>query len=397
MTRMGSDGSGLSSDRTVLIHEFVTGGGLADEDLPASLAREGRAMRRALAGDFAAAPGVRVIMTADPREPDEDASGPWEVVRIGPGQELPRVAELATGVDCTLIIAPETGGILFDRTRMLDRIGARSLGCSPEAVAVAGNVLLTLDRLRHAGVRTPPTRVVTPRQGWPRRMTFPLEELGRVCPFVEIPEPLTDCPPHQAAEAEIDHPCVLKPVDGAGAVQSFVLAGETPWPDPSWSPEVAVLQPWIEGKHRSVSVLVSNGGRPALIGCASQRISVDRGRISYVGGEAPLPIGPAILRMVDRVIGTLPGLRGWVGIDWIDDGLGDPIVLEVNPRPTTSVVGFLALLPPGMLAQTWLGLFDDPTTPLTALLAERVQSAVGRPVSFDPNGTLSSPRDGAGS
>jgi predicted ATP-grasp superfamily ATP-dependent carboligase len=279
---------------------------------------------------------------------------------------------------------------------MLDQLGAPSLGCSPEAVAVTGNVLMTLDRLRDAGVRTPPTRVVSPRQGWPRRPSFPLAELARVCPFVEIPEPLTDGPPHRAAEAEIEHPCVLKPVDGAGAIHAFVLAGEAPWPDPSWSPEVAALQPWIEGEHRSAAVLVSGLGRPSLVGCASQRITVDRGRLAYGGGEAPLPARPAVMRMVERVVDALPGLRGWVGIDWIDDGHGDPIVLEVNPRPTTSIVGFLALLPPGMLAQSWLGLLDDPISPLPGLLADRVRSSVGCPVSFDADGTLSPPRVGAG-
>ncbi|WP_169976568.1 ATP-grasp domain-containing protein [Tautonia rosea] len=393
---MGVGDSGLGSDRTVLIHEFVTGGGLADDDLPSSLAREGRAMRRALASDFASVPGVRVLTTVDFREPHSDASGPWKLVRIRPGQELSRVAELATEVDCTLIIAPETGGFLFDRVRMLDQIGVRSLGCTSEGVAVAGNVLLTLDRLRDAGVRIPPTRVVSPRQGWPRRLTFPLSELARVCPFVEVPEPLIDCPPHRASDEAIEHPGVLKPVDGAGATHSYVLAGEVSWPDPAWRPEVAVLQPWIDGKHRSTSILVSSLGRPSLIGCASQRITVDRGRMAYAGGTVPLPASPAVKRMVDQVVEALPGLRGWVGIDWIDDGQGEPIVLEVNPRPTTSIVGFLALLPPGMLANAWLGLFDDPLSPLPDLLSDLVRSAGGDSVSFDPDGTLSSLRDGAG-
>ncbi|MEW4567963.1 ATP-grasp domain-containing protein [Tautonia sp. JC769] len=396
------DESRLSSSRTVLIHEFVTGGGLADEDLPPSLAREGRAMRRALAGDFAAASGVRVVMTIDPREPDAEAPGPWKIVRIGPGDERSRVASLATEADCTLIIAPETGGLLLDRARMLDQLGVPSLGCSPEAVAVTGNVLTTLDRLQNAGVRTPPTRVVSPRRDWPRRPTFPPVDLARVCPFVEIPEPLADFPPHLAKLAEIEHPSVLKPVDGAGAVQTFVLAGEAPWPDPSWAPEVAVLQPWIEGEPRSVSVLVSSDGHPMIVGIASQRTRVDRGRLSYAGGVAPLPGSPAVSRMVEQVVGAIPGLRGWVGIDWIDDGQGDPIVLEVNPRPTTSIVGFLAILPPGMLAQSWLDVLDDPGAPLPRRLADRVLASVASPVSFEPDGRLSpspssSPRAGAGS
>src|SRR3954452_10376991 len=70
---------------TVLVHEWVTGGGLAGRPMPASWAAEGHAMRRAIAGDFAALPGVRVVVTLDDRFPEEP--GPWSVVRIGAGRE----------------------------------------------------------------------------------------------------------------------------------------------------------------------------------------------------------------------------------------------------------------------------------------------------------------------
>ena len=43
----------------VLVHEWVTGGGLAGMPLPASWEREGSAMRRAIARDFAALPSER--------------------------------------------------------------------------------------------------------------------------------------------------------------------------------------------------------------------------------------------------------------------------------------------------------------------------------------------------
>ena len=43
--------------RNILIHEWVTGGGLAGSCLTASWAAEGRAMRRSIAADFAALAG----------------------------------------------------------------------------------------------------------------------------------------------------------------------------------------------------------------------------------------------------------------------------------------------------------------------------------------------------
>jgi predicted ATP-grasp superfamily ATP-dependent carboligase len=349
-------------------------------------------MRRALAWDFSRVPGVRVRMTLDARLPDEP--GPWELHRVGPGEEPAAFTRLAIEADYTLVIAPETEGILFDRARILDRIGARSLGSRPSAIAEAGNKLVTFHRFRASGVRTPPTRVVSSRVGWPRRITFPMAELAGCCPLIEVPESFADQPPGLLADAEIEHPGVLKPFDGAGSTHTFLLAGQSEWPDPDWAPKVALLQPWIDGELKSASVLVDIEGRPHLLGVAGQRVSVDRGRISYLGGIAPRAFDEGTLRMVSRVVRSLPGLLGWVGIDFVDDGTGEPIVLEVNPRPTTSVVAFLLLVGPGTLASSWLSMVEDSPPPLPQLLFDRVRDRYSCPFSFDPDGSIHPPNDG---
>ena len=69
----------------------------------------------------------------------------------------------------------------------------------------------------------------------------------------------------------------------------------------------------------------------------------------------------------------MPGLRGWVGVDFLwEETSGGVMVLEINPRLTTSFVGFRALLPGGTLANALLkgavgGLTDRvrACTPLT--------------------------------
>jgi predicted ATP-grasp superfamily ATP-dependent carboligase len=111
MTRNGNGhdlGVGVAVLR-VLIHEWVTGGGLAGQPLAPSWAREGRAMRRALAGEFASAEGVEVVVTLDPRFATDDVPG--RAVVVGPGGEGRMLFDLAAGCDFTLLIAPETGGV----------------------------------------------------------------------------------------------------------------------------------------------------------------------------------------------------------------------------------------------------------------------------------------------
>src|SRR3954454_13983279 len=143
MIRMGGD-SALRL--TVFVHEFVTGGGLSGEELPPSWAAEGRAMRRALAEDFSLLPGVRVVMTLDSRLPDEP--GPWSAVRVGPGEEPDLFASLASESEYTLCVAPETGGIREARARAISRVGGRSLGCGPEAIALCADKLRLSELLR---------------------------------------------------------------------------------------------------------------------------------------------------------------------------------------------------------------------------------------------------------
>ena len=166
--------------RTVLVHEYVTGGGLAGQPLPESWASEGRAMRRALASDFAEVPGVRVLMTLDARLPDEP--GPWTIVRVA---DPSAIVSIAAEADHTAPIAPETGGVLTELARILPR----SLGSSPDAIALAGDKLRLAAHLTDLGLPTPLSIVVRLRDGLPR---------------------------------DFEYPAVLKPIDGAGAIGSVL-------------------------------------------------------------------------------------------------------------------------------------------------------------------------------
>lgn len=377
--------SGTVRSRSLLIHEYVTGGGLAGAELPPSLAAEGAAMRRTLAAGFAALPGVRVSFTLDARLPDEP--GPWSVVRVGPDEELDAVDRLVADADYTLLIAPEFDGILFDRARRVDRQGGRSLGADARSIAETGNKLVAYRRLSARGVPTVPTQVAPPPSSWPRRIAFPAAELARVCPFVEVPEPLADVPLAVVADSEVEHPGVLKPVDGAGALHTTIVAGEAPWPDPSWSPAVAVLQPWVEGEPMSAAVLVSATGRAHLLGVGRQRIAVERGRVRYEGGLAPCRFDAAELEAIARAVAAFPGLRGFVGVDYVRTPTG-PVVLEVNPRATTSIVAYAAILGPAVLAGAWFDLVAGGGDRLPIGVLDRIRRRYDAPVRFDADGTI---------
>lgn len=334
---MATDGE-TGRPRTVLVHEHVSGGGLAGSDLPESWAVEGSAMRRALAGDFAAVDGVRVVMTLDARLPDEP--GPWSTARIGPGDSVDTLPHLATRADATVAVAPESDGVLKELARSIGRrTGARWLGCSPDAIDLTGDKASLARHLRHHGIEHPSSLRVRPRDGLPPGATYP---------------------------------AVLKPIDGAGAVDTLYVASAD---DPilsTFGPVVGLLQPFLRGEPRSATFLVGPD-RARLVGVSQMDIERDGGRFVYKGGTI-LPESLPDDHPARRAVGCVPGLRGLVGVDYMAaPKTGRAVVLEINPRPTTSVVGLVRALGPGRLASAWLDTigqgrpdadFPPPTLPI---------------------------------
>lgn len=345
----------MASERalTILVHEWVTGGGLAGSPLPPSWAAEGAAMRRAIAADFASLPGhsVRVIVTLDARLPDDP--GPWQIARIAVRDEFDRVRELAQAADFTVLVAPETSGILAGLTREFQAAGARLLGSTAAAVELTGDKARLAERLRALGIDTPPARTIDPGLGLP---------------------------------GDTEYPAVLKPVDGTGSIDTFYLSDARSLPAVARRMRTALLQPFVPGEPMSASFLAGEAGRAWLIGVGRQHMEVKNGRFAYRGGTIPALAGRDVKRL-RTAVELIAGLRGFVGVDFIwDPAKQHATVLEINPRPTTSFVGLSRLLPPGRLARAWLDACSRTTGDFEHLvsLAETVHGQ--GPLSFDAKG-----------
>ncbi len=312
-------------------------------------------MRRAVAGDFAAlnGGGARVIATLDARL-DEDP-GPWAVERIR-GRDYPhRVLKLACQVDFTVLIAPETMGTLAGLLTRMQEVGAGWLGSSLDAVGLAGNKERLAEWLDGRGIETPPCRRVSPAKGLP---------------------------------PDASYPAVLKPHDGAGTVDTYFIEDPASLPAPARSLVGSVLQPYVGGQPMSASFLVDSAGRAWPIAIGEQHITRAGGQFAYHGGRIPAA-AQVDERPLVAAVESVPGLRGFVGVDFIWDATRRrTTVLEINPRPTTSVVGITRLLPPGLLAAAWIGACEPEAE--GAALLPRLRRAVDRlaPISFDPSGNV---------
>ena len=88
----------------ILVHEFVTGGGMAGQSLLPSLAAEGLAMRRALVADLAAMPDHEIVATIDARFPPS-VPRRVEVVRLSGRGGHEAFDRLVDAVDAVWLVA----------------------------------------------------------------------------------------------------------------------------------------------------------------------------------------------------------------------------------------------------------------------------------------------------
>jgi predicted ATP-grasp superfamily ATP-dependent carboligase len=135
----------------------------------------------------------------------------------------------------------------------------------------------------------------------------------------------------------------------------------------------------------SASFLVSDRSAE-LIGIGRQRMEVIDGRFAYLGGTIPAPRAGEE-RTLCRAVASVPGLRGFVGVDFIKERpSGKVIVLEINPRPTTSYVGLARLLPAGTLASAWIETLEGSRNGESDALARVVHACDG--FTFEADGTI---------
>lgn len=294
----------------MFLYEHVTGGGLIGQPLPRSLLAEARLMRDALVRDLTAVADVQVHTLQDPRVRSCPRA---HTVRVSSAADLePQLATLASACDVTWVVAPETRGTLERLTRLARDAGARLLGSAPEAIAVAASKRRTAARLAAAGIAVVPE--LDPA-GIPRRGT--------------------------------GH-WIVKPDDGCGAegVRAFRRAdalhrhvARHP------SPGTLVVQPFLAGTPASLSV-IAHDGHVRLLTVNRQHLTGRRGRLRLEGiTVAAMPDDDGALQaLAGRVVHAIPGLQGYVGIDLVLAPHG-AVVVEVNPRVTTSWCGLAAALP----------------------------------------------------
>jgi predicted ATP-grasp superfamily ATP-dependent carboligase len=200
--------------------------------------------------------------------------------------------------------APETGGALERLGRLTLTEGRVLLGSHPDAVQLTASKRATVSLLSALGMTAVPT--YGPGDAIPAR----------------------------------PGPWVIKPDDGAGSEGTVLVdGGSDARACLARMGQGFVAQPWIAGEPLSLSLLCA-AGAARVLSCNRQRVRVSDGRVALTG----IGVNAAALRAAEftplagRIAAAIPLLWGHVGVDLVASADG-PVVLEINPRLTTSYVG----------------------------------------------------------
>lgn len=241
--------------------------------------------------------------------------------------------ELARKCDRSIVIAPELDDILVGAIREMRNHEVRLVAAETEFIASTSDKYLTAQLLRKANIRTPTTWTI---------------------------DPFLSTVPTNNPLLEWNGPWVLKRRDGAGCSDMWMFQTthslrchlELTNPIPN-----GIIQPWYAGQAASLALVVQDGVCEA-VGAMNQNIQLDQlqleygaSRVTYTGGDGPLPLqNDDLLQFARRVLESIPGqAQGWIGIDFLippherspkKDHWEDWVVIEINPRLTTSYLGY---------------------------------------------------------
>jgi predicted ATP-grasp superfamily ATP-dependent carboligase len=344
--------------KRVFAFEYLTGGGLFCDGLtPAdspSLVAEGTAMRDALVLDLLAA-GADVAYLHDERLtlPAWAAQPRLHRFEVANREDFSsRFAAAAQDSQFGWLIAPEFDGTLL---KLVERASSLVPLVSPasDLVALGSDKHATAIHLQKHAVPAP--------QGYLWQRVTPIEAV---------------------------EPTVVKPNNGAGSVGMRLLTpGEclAPLADDLLPGDYRVER-WISGPAFSVAIIGGRDGFVVLEPC-EQRISVEQ-HFAYLGGRTPVQASAsgdcpgednrrALCELAAKAARALPRWHGFIGVDIVfgEDG---PVVIEVNPRLTTSYVALRQLFREN-LAKIILESDYQPTRPL---------SVKNFQLQFDPDGQL---------
>lgn len=140
--------------------------------------------------------------------------------------------------------------------------------------------------------------------------------------------------PDVRLDGALDGDWLVKPLGGCGGLGVRAAhAGET-------LPAGHYGQRRVDGQPASV-LFLADGQQARVVGVSRQTPGSSAGPYAWCEATGDLPCSPASTGLIERALNALSavlGLRGLNGIDLVMSADGDPVLIEINPRPTATMM-----------------------------------------------------------
>lgn len=306
----------------LLVYEHVSGGGYADKPIPVGILSEGFSMLRTLVAEFKAA-GYSVSTVLDSRiaalNPPISADYTVPVSSFRAAERT--IQKLSESVDAAYLIAPESNQMLQSLVASIEQAGVPSLNCRASAIGNVSDKAAMLQRVKKKRLPTPATVIVSA-----------VDDVAGI---------------KQTICGSVGFPLIVKPVDGVGCAGLSVVsneqqvAGAVAKAISGSSSKYFMAQELVRGFAVSVSLLATDSEvLPVSLNKQDVSLMPPEATSTYNGGQVPFDSGlkREAFAAAETVVKSFHGLRGYVGVDLVLTEKR-PVVIEVNPRLTTSYVG----------------------------------------------------------
>jgi len=293
----------------LLVFEYITGGGFNNQSLPASLLQEAYLMRNALLDDISAISKIELLILQDERVEKNSSINCLNPTYLLVSQEdnLAQLLEAKRpAYDAVWLIAPETDGVLAKWCQFFAQQGKELATCAQQAVEICQDKYATTKRLQQEFIPVVPSYLFS-------------------------------------SSGKIEANSVLKVNDSVGCDQVYLLESEQQWCHLSSRLDAEkqyILQPYIIGKNLSLSCLFYRG-KAYFICCNEQHVKIHA--MQFILIACTVNVQPEKRQqyqlLCQQIAEAIPGLFGFVGIDFIQTETGGDFILEINPRLTTSYAG----------------------------------------------------------
>ncbi|MHA1131469.1 MAG: ATP-grasp domain-containing protein [Candidatus Helarchaeota archaeon] len=285
---------------------------------------EGFAMLSAVVEDFRSA-DEEIIITLDSRLKNlKDNLRAQQIINIGEGEFEVIFEKIINDVDAILLIAPESGNILYDLAKKVEKSGKKLIGPSSNAIRIATDKTKTHKQALDAHVLVPSAIRVA--------FSEKLPLIDKIC-------------------RQIGYPVVFKPIDGVGGAGVCIIAHQQDinagiqTVQQETQLDVFQIQKLINGLDLSVSAIATDTKvLPLSLNAQLVRLGSPGDLSEYRGGYLPIAhtLQEEAFENSQKILKSIEGAHGYLGLDFVFSYA--PFLIEINPRITTSYLGLREVL-----------------------------------------------------